>query len=173
MKEFITCPECNTIQLATINTETVPFHTYIHYCEKCDYVITESDWNPLKAISVRQPWTWLIVNGYKPLENRNTLKNFRGPVLIHASMQFDKKAFDEFMFRAGISKITPEIRFMPIYKRQFDMGGIVGAVTITDSITKSDSKWFIGPNAFVLTDPMKLPFTPCKGKLGFFNPEID
>ena len=31
-------------------------------------------WTPglkkLKAISIRQPWAWLIVNGYKDVENR-------------------------------------------------------------------------------------------------------
>lgn len=45
-------------------------------------------WTPglkkLKAISIRQPWAWLIVNGYKDVENRIWFANLRGRVLIHA-----------------------------------------------------------------------------------------
>ena len=172
MKQLIICPECGSIELATIDTTTVPFYTYIHFCKKCEYIIMESDWEPLKAISIKQPWAWLIVNGYKDLENRSTLKNFRGTVLICASKQWDKNwhqfnlwndsKFDELFSEVGTSYAFDEL----------DTGGIIGAVTITDSITKSDSPWFIGPNAFVLTNPVKLPFTPCKGFLGFFNPKI-
>jgi hypothetical protein len=32
----------------------------------------------LKAISIRQPWAWLIVNGYKDVENRIWAANVRG-----------------------------------------------------------------------------------------------
>jgi hypothetical protein len=38
----------------------------------------------LKAISIRQPWAWLIVNGYMDVENRIWAANVRGRVLIHA-----------------------------------------------------------------------------------------
>jgi hypothetical protein len=45
-------------------------------------------WTPglkkLKAISIRQPWAWLIVNGYKDVKNRIWAANLRGRVLIHA-----------------------------------------------------------------------------------------
>jgi hypothetical protein len=45
-------------------------------------------WTPglkkLKAISIRQPRAWLIVNGYKDVENRIWAANVRGRVLIHA-----------------------------------------------------------------------------------------
>jgi hypothetical protein len=39
----------------------------------------------MKALSIRQPWAWLIVNGYKDIENRSWATKFRGPVLIHAA----------------------------------------------------------------------------------------
>jgi hypothetical protein len=43
-------------------------------------------WTPglkkLKAISIRQPWAWLIVNGYKDIENRIWAAKLRGPVLM-------------------------------------------------------------------------------------------
>ena len=40
---------------------------------------------PLKALSIRQPWAWLIVNGFKDVENRNWRTHWRGRLLIHAS----------------------------------------------------------------------------------------
>jgi hypothetical protein len=36
----------------------------------------------MKALSIMQPWAWLIVNGHKAIENRNWRCHYRGPVLI-------------------------------------------------------------------------------------------
>jgi len=38
----------------------------------------------MRALSVKQPWAWLIVNGYKKIENRNWPTSFRGRIYIHA-----------------------------------------------------------------------------------------
>lgn len=43
----------------------------------------------IKVLSIRQPWAWLIVNGYKTIENRTWRVNDRGPILIHAGKSFD------------------------------------------------------------------------------------
>ena len=40
---IIKCPECKTIQAAIVE-DSIPFGTFIHECEKCNYVIMESDW---------------------------------------------------------------------------------------------------------------------------------
>jgi hypothetical protein len=40
----------------------------------------------MRTLSIRQPWAWLIVNGHKPVENRDWATSFRGPVLIHAGL---------------------------------------------------------------------------------------
>ena len=44
----IECPECGSIEIAVEDYTTVPWHTYIHRCNKCDYVIMESEWNVIK-----------------------------------------------------------------------------------------------------------------------------
>jgi len=36
----------------------------------------------MKALSIRQPWAWLIVDGYKDIENSTWHTNYRGPALI-------------------------------------------------------------------------------------------
>jgi hypothetical protein len=32
----------------------------------------------LRALSLRQPWAWLVANGYKDIENRSWRTNHRG-----------------------------------------------------------------------------------------------
>lgn len=41
--EKIICPECGYIQYAKVE-DTIPYPTYIHECEKCKYIIMESEW---------------------------------------------------------------------------------------------------------------------------------
>ncbi len=44
----IRCPECQSIQAATIK-QTAPFLTYLHDCTNCGYVIMESEWDEVKG----------------------------------------------------------------------------------------------------------------------------
>jgi hypothetical protein len=39
----------------------------------------------VKALSIRQPWAWLIVNGQKDIENRCWKTHFRGKIYVHAA----------------------------------------------------------------------------------------
>ena len=50
----------------------------------------------MKAISIRQPWAWLIVHGYKDVENRTWATKHRGPILIHAG-----KTLDPYLNKSG------------------------------------------------------------------------
>lgn len=43
IKEKIKCPECGTIQEAEVE-QSIPWWIYIHECEKCKYIIMESEW---------------------------------------------------------------------------------------------------------------------------------
>src|SRR5690349_14501124 len=45
----------------------------------------------MKALSIRQPWAWLIVNGHKPVENRSWPTKYTGKLLIHAGQRFEPK----------------------------------------------------------------------------------
>ena len=40
------------------------------------------------VLSVRQPWAWLIVTGYKNIENRTWDTRYRGRIAIHAAARF-------------------------------------------------------------------------------------
>lgn len=117
----------------------------------------------MKALSIRQPWAWLIVNGFKPIENRTWNTNARGPILIHAGKSFDKKGY------AWVRDNFPEID-LPL-PSQFERGGIVGRANLWEVATASSSPWFSGPFGFRLAQAEPLPFVPMPGRLGFFEAE--
>jgi hypothetical protein len=119
--------------------------------------------NGMKVIVIRQPWAWLIVHGYKDIENRSWVTRYRGTLLIQASASPPAKcrleAIRLFARKRGIE--LPE---------QFEFGGIVGSVQLEDCVTSSRSKWFEGPIGWVLSKPKSLRFIPLKGQLGLFDP---
>jgi hypothetical protein len=49
----------------------------------------------MRALSIRQPWAWLIVHGFKPVENRDWATDYRGPLAIHAGKTCTRKYFDQ------------------------------------------------------------------------------
>lgn len=119
----------------------------------------------MKAISIRQPWAWLIVNGYKDIENRSWDTKYRGLVLIHAAKT--KPTIDEWYEAERIAH-TAGVPYMPPFE-SMDKGGIVGYAYITDTTRESVSPWFFGPVGFNLTGAKKLPFQSLKGRLSFFE----
>lgn len=42
--EAIECPNCNSTEIAEVE-HTYPHWNYTHFCDKCNYVIQESEWN--------------------------------------------------------------------------------------------------------------------------------
>ena len=129
------------------------------------------------AISIQQPWAWLILNAGKDIENRSWPTKFRGRVLIHAGKKMTRGDFDACcLFLNRIStELAPEVlarlyRSMNYEFFHYLRGGIVGEVEIADCVTESASPWFCGEYGFVLRNARELPFEPCKGALGFFNP---
>ena len=120
----------------------------------------------MKALSIRQPYAWLIVNGIKDVENRTWRTGYRGPVLIHAGKTYPKgEHADDFD--------AYEHQGFPA-DRDGMLGGIVGIATITGCVTHSASRWWIGPVGFTLANARPLPaLIPCKGELGFFDVPAD
>lgn len=117
----------------------------------------------MKALSIRQPWAWLIVHGEKDIENRTWSTRYRGPVLIHAGKKLDPD-FDEI-----VAILRDEGLDFP---DDPPTGGIVGKAIIADCVTQSDSDWFGGPFGFVLTDASPLNFIPIPGRLGVFEVDL-
>jgi len=120
------------------------------------------------ALSIRQPWAWLIVHAGKDIENRCWATKFRGRVLVHAAKGMTKREYedvDEFLYSCSL----PESDILLPEFAELERGGVIGSVEIADCVEDSDSPWFFGKYGFVLRDPKPLPFTPWKGQLGFFD----
>lgn len=113
-----------------------------------------------KALSIQQPWAWLLVNGHKDVENRSWPTAYRGPLLIHAGKKFDDEGWAYVRFR------HPGVE-MPALG-SFQMGGVVGIARLVDCVRESESPWFFGPYGFVLADAHEIPFLPMRGQLGLF-----
>ena len=123
---------------------------------------------PKLALSVRQPWAWAIVAGYKPIENR-TLGSIRSGsmdcrrVAIHAAKGLKQ---DEFMwgywrlYRHGVSCPRP---------LDLPRSAIIGTVDVVDIVEESDSPWFGGPAGLVLENAHMIDPIPAAGALGYFE----
>lgn len=119
-----------------------------------------------KALTIKQPWAWLIVNGYKDVENRSRRTHHRGHLLIHAGL--DKSEFNDDMADYIKHKYDVDI------PDALEFGGIVGVADVVDCSDTHASRWFVNGNfAWVLGNPRRLAFRPCKGALGLFKPEFE
>lgn len=125
----------------------------------------------MKTLSIREPWASLIINGYKNYEFRNWKTNYRGEVLIHASLAFEKENIEHFK-SLGLN---------------YSSGEIIGKATITDciNVTEDFENDLIKENALVygaskgrggyafkLENVVKFDKNiKAKGKLGLWNYE--
>lgn len=131
----------------------------------------------MRALSIRQPWAWFIVHGTKNYENRQWDDRYLRSQLaacpigsdfqIHASSSMTKREYEEACEfaseRCGVTMI-PRIG-------ELRLGGIIGIVRLDGVVRSSSSPWFTGRIALRLSDPLPVPFHPCKGALGFFELE--
>ncbi len=143
----------------------------------------------MKALSVCQPWAFLLVNGFKNVENRKWATQHRGPLLIHAgvckSSSWKKSRFAQ---QAALEGVYARLRALgiapPVIPDDLEAGGIVGRVTLLDCVRRPEgellpciqdhiralsSPWFEGPVGWLVSDPAPLPFVPLRGHLHLFD----
>lgn len=139
------------------------------------------------AISIRQPWAALIVLGFKDVENRSWAipRRYQGQrVCIHAGQQPDRSclagprqpirdAAAALATAAGIDALAFERR-ANAHPEALALGGIVGSAQLRScTLNGSVSRWANpkeGTWHWQIAAPRVLPFTRCKGQLGFFAP---
>ena len=117
----------------------------------------------MKALSVRQPWAWLLTSGAKDVENRTWRPRYRGELLIHAAAGMTAGEYETAKrFAAERGQYIP-----PAAK--LERGGIVGVAYLISVVVVSDSPWFTGPYGLEMICRRPLPFVPCRGWLRIFN----
>lgn len=138
----------------------------------------------MKALSILQPYAWLIIRPdivgedarlrayedglIKDIENRDWQCHYRGPVLVHAGKRYGPRIHRDYAEFYAYERIT-----LPAYEEMLALtGGIVGQVTITGCCREHPSRWKVdGSWGMTLTDAEPLPFRPYRGQLGFFEVE--
>jgi hypothetical protein len=110
----------------------------------------------VKALSIRQPWAGLIVDGIKDVENRSQRTHLRGRICVHASLRPD---------------LGPEVLRLMLSRHQTQDGAVLGTVEIIDCVRNANSPWAL-PYMWhwLLADarPLRRPI-PLTGQLGFFE----
>lgn len=143
----------------------------------------------MKVLSVRQPWAWAIVRGWKPVENRGWNTSYRGPLAIHAPLTEDVEDLPEVLHRVRMAEIA--LTGKPVYPSNLQqlyrntrgpLGCIVGAATLVDVVTGMDpcgggdswssDPWFTGPWGFVLRNAQLVKPVPLRGRLGLFDADV-
>ena len=107
------------------------------------------------AISIRQPFAELIVQGIKDVENRSWPTAHRGRLLIQAASAVDASAMKVYGY-AGAS---------------LPQGALVGVVDLADCTHRRGSPWHrSGYEGWYLANPRRFSRpVPCTGKLGLFK----
>lgn len=72
----------------------------------------------MKALTIKEPWATLIIEGYKAYEFRSWKTKYRGKILIHAGMSLEKENANKFKD----------------YNLEYSKGAIIGEAEITDCI---------------------------------------
>lgn len=135
------------------------------------------------CLSIMQPWSWLIVNRFKTIENRDwqpeqsIMRELPMRVLIHTGKKPDPRCVGNGQFirpYSRIGQLFPECyEWEQAQEECNQLGGIVGAATLVAVVSQSNNPWFVGKYGFVLEDTMPLPFMPLSGKPGFFYVDYD
>src|SRR5205823_2931273 len=123
--------------------------------------------NPLKALTIRQPWAELILRRRKLFEIRSWRTNYRGPLVVHAGSKVDFK----------------EARLLGLNPDKLPTGCFVGVVDLKDVVpfTRHHAKalkarrayvgsWSAHYFAWVVKNPrrFRVPVN-AKGKLSIFK----
>lgn len=128
------------------------------------------------ALSVKQPYAWLLCKGYKDGENRNWALPggmHNRVTYIHASSsrsEMTNEVYDWVMRR-----LTAPASFE--FQKAFDhmiYGAIIGELVFTSCMRDAKSEWYSGDWFFRSKDGV-LYETPivCRGMPGFFKPQIE
>lgn len=124
----------------------------------------------MKALSFRQPWAELILQGRKTLDLRTYTRDYRGPLAIHASLEVERAA----CVQHGLDPDT------------LPTGGVVGIVELVDIMPLDEAGYtaridehlagrsFREPMyGWALADPRRLPqMIPLRGQRNLFTVDL-
>lgn len=131
----------------------------------------------MRALTLRQPWAWLVVHGGKDIENRIWATRFRGWFLIHASREMSASDYlDAARFCAELDLDLPALPPATDFRLGVNLGGIVGLAQLVGVLPPIPfgmgalPRWrMAGQYGFQLEGVHPLPFVGCPGALQFWR----
>lgn len=116
----------------------------------------------MRALTISQPWAWLIARGHKPIENRRWTTGYRGPLLVHAGRGEQ--------YRDGLHRIRRAMAGRGIEVPAWEglvKGAVVALAGLVDVVPLGEGKclapdWAEGPWCWLLRDVRPLD-SPAKG----------
>jgi hypothetical protein len=118
----------------------------------------------MKALSVRQPWTWLIIQGNKRIENRTWRTDHRGLLAIHASSH--RREYDSH-YPGGTDGMPALPELGPEH-----FGHLVGLVDLVDCVPFAEVEgrpFAEGPWCWLLKESRLIVPVPWRGMPGLFS----
>jgi len=118
----------------------------------------------MKALSLKQPWAELVLQGKKIIELRKWNTNFRGTFYIHASGNIDKEMMKKHNFKdLPRHSIVGKANLIDVkkYKNKEEF------FKDLNKHLASSMEW--GCYGFILENIEKVKPFICKGQLGFFE----
>ena len=126
----------------------------------------------MKVLTIKEPWSTLIIEGYKQYEFRSWKTKYRGKILIHSSLSIEKDMVERFKK----------------YNLNYNCGNIIGEAELVDCILVdnefNEELKKINPLVYAKSNHVEKyawklinikkydkPI-PCKGKLGLWNYEL-
>jgi len=152
----------------------------------------------MKALTIKQPWAQLIVDGIKDIENRTWKTNFRGRVYIHAGAKhpdgFSRHLTENQLkdFHSYVDKEVYDCYAGSNLLGHLTLSAIIGEVEIIDCVLNHTSVWAqhtakvikviegvkttidVPVYNWVLANPVKYyePILNVKGALSFWEPKL-
>ena len=133
------------------------------------------------ALSLRQPWAWIVLNLNKNIENRPWNTRLRGRFLIHAAKGCTGQEYkDALSFVERVASRELADRVPPL--AELERSGIVGEATVVDVVPpwtpsettklicpEVDPRWHMHPQfGFALRNIRRHRFHPLDGDRRFF-----
>lgn len=131
----------------------------------------------VKALSFKQPFAWLIANGYLLVDDRTWASDYQGPILIHASKGLYEEYYDYLVDHTDLPLPS---------KDKMAFGGVVGVANLIgcfkpnqlpQGLTHEQRSSYdsLPPNVygFLFDQAQPLSLMPCRGKLKVFEIDFD
>lgn len=124
--------------------------------------------DPTKAISIKQPWAWVISEGHKTIETRTWPTQYRGDIIVVSSLKPDKTMLD-YLMKETNGKIESKL----LYGQALCIADLVDCRLMTAD-DEGDAMCDLYPGAYswVLENIRKIKPFKQKGALGIYQIEI-